>query len=134
MEHRSIYAFGGLRYVVPPVEISRCRQSVYAFFIFDFPSAIRIRNRFAGGIAFEYKSSTICDLGQRHNAEIPHCRRDLVSSGMQDFGKIVGLISPMSKIASRRASPDLLLIDPKDELSVRADMNNEMLWSLWNLE
>jgi hypothetical protein len=53
---------------------------------------------------------------------------------MQEFRKVVGFISPMGEITSRRASPYLLLVYEKNKLRVSADMNYEVLRRLRNLE
>ena len=74
------------------------------------------------------KTGTIADLGQRSkHAKIPDCGGQDISARTQERRDVIGLISPMTQIASRWAKAHELLINIQNELIVRAHVQDKVL-------
>src|SRR6267143_6378097 len=104
------------------------RHNLNALFFFHFPRWIGVGKLLCFAFSVKKKSRTIADLGQRSkHAKIPDRGGQDVSPLTQERRDVIGLISPMTQIASRWAGVHALLIHIKNELVIRAHVHDKVL-------
>ena len=103
-------------------------QYLNALLFFHFPRWIGVGYPLRLAFSVKKKSRTIADLGQRSkHAKIPDRGGQNVSPRTQERRDVIGLISPMTQVASRWAGVHALLIHIKNELVVRAHVHDKVL-------
>src|SRR5712664_2998014 len=127
VEHCSIDALRWLGNIVLPSDRLWGGQYLNARLFFYFPRRIGVG--YPRRVAFSVKKETgaIADSGPRSkHAKIPHLGGQDISPRTQERRDVIGLISPMTQIASRRAKAHALLIHIKNELIVRARVHDKV--------
>ncbi len=128
VEHRSIDALRGLGNIILPSDRLWRWQYRNATLFFHFPRWIGVGYPLHFAFSVKKKTDTIADLGQRSkHAKIPDCGGQDISARTQERRDVIGLISPMTQIASRWAKAHALLINIKNELIVRAHVQDKVL-------